>query len=186
MELFPARAFTYLTLVLLISTGCAVSEEIVEEVQETDNESPVHIDEPVSPIPDWYQSAVSSSADSVSLYGYAHTVAADLDDAVDHAKITAEKYLRFEIDRQLEKARAGLEASGYGPAGDSAFIIQLRNTAAEISFTQPAEVEIKHFLNEHDQNEIYARHRLPLSELYSVLEYHLSDQQFLEKIREGG
>ena len=186
MKVLSTHSFTWLVLLLFLGYGCAVSEEMTEEPQQIDAEIPEPAAESVSPIPDWYHSAVSSDADSVSLYGYAYTVSADLDDAVDQAGATAEKYLRFEVDRQLERVRTDLEADGYVPAGEQEFIIRLRNIAESISLGQSPDIDMEHILHDENRNEIYVRYVLTRSALYSELENHLSDQKFLEKVRESG
>lgn len=186
MKALSTHGMIWLTLVLFISYGCAASEEISEETQPTHTEMPDPIEEPVSPAPGWYHSGISSSADSLSLYGFAHTVSAGLEDAKDQARATAEKNLRFEVDRQLEQARTDLEAEGYEMAGDPAFIIQLRNFAANIPLGQPLDIEIEHISNDGNLNEIYARYVLTRSELYAELEKQLTDQKLLEKIKSSG
>lgn len=185
MKFYSVRNFNWMILIFLISAGCAAPEELTEELpQGPMEEIPLETDESDSYAPEWYRPARFSDADTSAIYGYAYTVSDDPDEALALSKETAEKFLRFEIDRQLEQARSELEIGGYKEAGDPRFILQLRNFAANLMVEEVAKLKTEQPAAEGDQHEIYARYKLLRSDLYTLLESQLSDHKFLRQLRD--
>lgn len=185
MKFYSAHHFNWILLIFLIGIGCTAAGELTDELpEEPRDEILIETDENTSHIPEWYRPARFSDADSSAIYGYAYVVSDDPDEALELSKATAEKFLSFEMDRQLEQARSVMETDGYEEAGDPRLILQLRNFAANINVEEVAKLKTEQPADEGDQYEIYARYKLLRSDLYTLLESQLSDQKFLRQLRD--
>ena len=185
MKFYSAHHFNWILLIFLIGIGCTAAGELTDELpEEPRDEILIETDEYTSHIPEWYRPARFSDADSSAIYGYAYVVSDDPDEALALSKATAEKFLRFEMDRQLEQARSVLEMDGFEGAGDPRFILQLRNFAANINVEEVAKLKTEQPADEGDQYEIYTRYKLLRSDLYTLLESQLPDQEFLRQLRD--
>src|SRR5690625_5101182 len=120
MKFYSSHHFNCILLIFLIGIGCTVVEELTDVLpKEPRDEILIGTDENTSHIPEWYRPARFSDADSSAIYGYAYVVSDDPDEALELSKVTAEKFLRLEMDRQLEQARSVMVKDGYKEAGDS-------------------------------------------------------------------
>lgn len=173
------RYFIGCVILLITVAGCSSTEPIQKE-EITEPVEPVQQD---SPIPSWYNAGVHSSADSLSLHGYALASAMDSLTSAELSKETALEYLRFEIDRTVEDVRKELADSASEEEGynSPAFIINLRKTVSELPLNS---VSVTH---EHESTEkgihySYAKASLLRTELMNLIENKLNDDVFLEKM----
>src|SRR5690625_6581105 len=185
MKFYSAHHFNWILLIVLTGIGGTAGGELTDDLpEEPRDEILIETDEYTSHIPEWYRPARFSDADSSAIYGYAYVVSDDPDEALALSKATAEKFLSFEMDRQLEQARSVLEMDWVEGAGDPRFILQLRYFAANINVEKVAKLKQAQHADEGDQYEIYTRYKLLRSDLYTLLESQLPDQEFLRQLRD--
>lgn len=171
------RYFIGCVVLLIIIAGCSSTEPVQQE--ETKPAEPI---EQESPIPSWYNAGVHSSADSLSLHGYALASAMDSSRALELSANTALEYLRFEIDRAAEEVRLELAESGStGDYNSPSFIIRLRNIVSNLSLDS-ADIILEHETSESGVHYSYAKASISRTKLPNLIGLELADQNFLQEI----
>lgn len=168
-----------ISIVLLLAySGCSSTETVQKVEQEPTPVSSVPME------PSWYSPGVLSSSDSLALYGYSLASAADSSTAAELSTSTALEYLRFEIDKAIEKVRKELADSSdaSGTYSSPSFIIQLRKSISELSLQSAT---LTHQLRTTDDKIYYSytRSSIRRDDLFNLLEEVLDDNRFLNQIR---
>jgi hypothetical protein len=167
-------------LFICILAACSPTETIQDEVEPDPVPEP---EEEISDVPDWYDGQVFSSADSISFYGFSMASATDSAEAAELSAETALQNLRFEIDRHAEDARVSLiNENGDEEFSGTSFIIQLRNTVREMEL-EGYELDQEHEQSVEGVHYVYTRAVFPRGQLSAIFEPHISNEQFLEKLR---
>lgn len=162
---------------LLAYSGCSSTETVQKEEQEPTPVSSVPME------PSWYSPGVHSSSDSLALFGYSLASAADSSTAAELSTSTALEYLRFEIDKAIEKVRKELADSSdaSGTYSSPSFIIQLRKSISELSLQSATLTHLQRA--ENDIYYSYTRSSIHREDLFKLLEEVLDDNRFLKQIR---
>lgn len=172
----------YIVVLFFIYTGCSSTEP----VQKKTDKQPEPVIKVESSVPAWYQAGVSSSSDSLNVYGYALASAADSSEAVELSTDTALENLRFEIDKWVENARKNLADSAPQTEEYSSglFIIKLRKTVSALPLNS-VEFTRTHDLSEAGIHYSYTRTDISRTDLFSLLETHVDNSQLVNELEKA-
>lgn len=172
------RNFIPFFVLLVVYTGCSSTQTTVDEISGTGPKTDMHM------APSWYNHGIHSSADSLSLHGYALASAVDSSEAAELSSETALQFLRFEIDSTVEEIRKDLaESSGGSEYGTPEFIIKLRNIVRDLNL-ENANISRRHDTSDTGVHYVYTRTSIPRAELYSLFSSQLQDLRFLDQLQD--
>ncbi len=128
--------------------------------------------------PSWYNSSVTSQADSAAFTGYALAIAADSSEAHQLSMELATENLKFSIDKFAEEVRKSLADEGMSDYESSGFIINLRNSVRNIEFSNPDET-VEH-VQENNTHKIYSRVSYSREDAVNRLRSSINNDTFIE------
>lgn len=163
-----------LSVIALLLVGfiisCTPTETIIEDTE---------VEEPADTlVPAWYNSSVTSEADSAAFTGYALAIAADSGEAHQQSMELAIENLKFSIDEFTEEVRKSLTENGMEDYESSGFIINLRNSVRNMELSNFDET-VEH-VQEKNTHMIYSRVRYSREDAINQLRSSINNDVFIE------
>lgn len=173
------KNFFYLLILSASLTYCTAVESVTETEESTTEE-----EEKFSP--EWFDSQIASSSDSIAFYGYSHATASDSADAAELAGETAIVNLLFEIDRFAEEIREKAEeTTGSGQYSSGGFVYTLRTSVQELDLSVTS-VTHEHRTDDEGVHHHFSRTEIPRDEVKSLLSDAINDDVFKEELERTG